>query len=52
LIETWALFAGEHGDAKLEEFPDLLHPNQAGYAKWSAALRPILATLGLLENKP
>ena len=52
LIETWLLFAGEHGDAKLEEFPDLLHPNQAGYAKWSAALRPILATLGLLENEP
>ena len=52
LIETWPLFAGEHGDAKLEEFPDLLHPNEAGYAKWSAALRPILATLGLLENEP
>jgi len=52
LIETWLLFADKHGDAKLEEFPDLLHPNQAGYAKWSAALRPILATLGLLENKP
>ena len=52
LIETWLLFAGEHGDAKLGEFPDLLHPNQAGYAKWSAALRPILATLGLLENEP
>ncbi|MGO8930621.1 MAG: SGNH/GDSL hydrolase family protein [Limisphaerales bacterium] len=52
LIETWPLFADEHGNAKLEEFPDLLHPNQAGYAKWSAALRPILATLGLLENKP
>jgi lysophospholipase L1-like esterase len=52
LIETWLLFAGEHGDAKPGEFPDLLHPNQAGYAKWSAALRPILATLGLLENEP
>ena len=29
--------ANEHGDAKKEEFPDLLHPNKAGYAKWSAA---------------
>jgi lysophospholipase L1-like esterase len=52
LVETWLLFADGHGDAKLEEFPDLLHPNQAGYAKWSAALRPILATLGFLENEP
>ena len=52
LIETWPLFADAQGDAKLEEFPDLLHPNQAGYAKWSAALRPIFATLGWLENEP
>jgi len=52
LIETWPLFADERGNAKLGEFPDLLHPNEAGYAKWSAALRPILATLGLLENEP
>src|SRR5215472_17868519 len=35
-----------------EEFPDLLHPNQIGYAKWAAALRPVLATLGFLENEP
>ena len=52
LIETLRLFASEQGDAKLAEFPDLLHPNQTGYAKWGAALRPILATLGLLENEP
>jgi len=51
-IETWPLFADGQGDAKKEEFPDLLHPNQAGYAKWSAALRPIFATLGLLETEP
>lgn len=50
LIETWPLFANAQGDAKLEEFPDLLHPNQAGYAKWAAALRPIFATLGFLET--
>jgi len=49
-IETWPLFANAQGDAKPEEFPDLLHPNQAGYAKWAAALRPILATLGFLET--
>ena len=49
-LETWALFADAGGDAKLAEFPDLLHPNEVGYAKWAAALRPILATLGLAET--
>ncbi|MBS0203261.1 MAG: DUF1080 domain-containing protein [Planctomycetes bacterium] len=51
LIETWKLFADDHGDAKAAEFPDLLHPNALGYAKWAAALRPILATLDYLETK-
>ncbi len=52
LLATWPLFANAEGDAKVEEFPDLLHPNQAGYAKWAAALRPLLATLGFIENEP
>ena len=52
LLETWPLFADARGDAKIEEFPDLLHPNNTGYAKWAAGLRPILATLGLLETEP
>jgi len=52
LIETWTLFANAQGDAKPEEFPDLLHPNGAGYTKWAAALRPILATLGFVETEP
>src|ERR1043166_399271 len=51
-IETWLLFADAQGDAKKEEFPDLLHPNKIGYQKWAAALRPILATLGFLETEP
>lgn len=51
-IETWTLFADTQGDAKKEEFPDLLHPNKAGYAKWAAALRPILATLDFMEKEP
>lgn len=51
-VDTWPLFADAQGDAKPEEFPDLLHPNQAGYAKWAAALRPIFATFGFLENEP
>ena len=50
LIDTWTLFADEQGNAKPAEFPDLLHPNDNGYAKWSAALHPILATLGFVET--
>ncbi len=46
-LETWPLFADASGDARPSEFPDLLHPNEVGYAKWAAALRPVLATLGL-----
>lgn len=49
LVDTWTLFADAQGDAKSEEFPDLLHPNAAGYAKWAKALRPILATHGFLD---
>ena len=49
LVETWPLFADAQGDAVAAEFPDLLHPNKAGYAKWAAALRPTLAMLGFLE---
>jgi len=52
LVETWPLFADAKGDAIAAEFPDLLHPNSAGYAKWAAALRPVLATLGFLESEP
>jgi lysophospholipase L1-like esterase len=50
LVETWPLFADGAGDAIAAEFPDLLHPNEAGYAKWAAALRPVLATLGFSET--
>ena len=52
LVETWPLFADAAGDAIAAEFPDLLHPNLAGYAKWAAGLRPIFATLGLMETEP
>ena len=52
LVDTWPLFADPQGDAIPAEFPDLLHPNAAGYAKWAAALRPLLATLGFLEREP
>jgi lysophospholipase L1-like esterase len=52
LVETWTLFANAEGDAKPGEFPDLLHPNKAGYTKWAAALHPVLATLGFLDTEP
>ena len=52
LLETWPLFADAQGDAKKEEFPDLLHPNREGYLKWASALRPIFATLGFIETEP
>lgn len=52
VVETHKLFANAEGDAKGEEFPDLLHPNALGYAKWAAGLRPILATLGFVETEP
>lgn len=51
LVDTWTLFADEKGDAKPAEFPDLLHPNPAGYSKWAAAIRPILASQGLIETQ-
>lgn len=50
LLDTWTLFANEQGDAKKEEFPDLLHPNRTGYEKWKAALWPVLATLGFTDR--
>lgn len=47
VLDTYSLFANVHGDAREEEMPDLLHPNILGYAKWAAALRPIMETIGL-----
>ncbi len=49
LVEVWPTFADSAGNAKKEEFPDLLHPNKDGYAKWAAALRPVFSVLGLTE---
>jgi lysophospholipase L1-like esterase len=49
VVDTWRLFASADGDAKLDEFPDLLHPNAIGYAKWKKAIRPVLTTLGYAE---
>lgn len=51
LLDTWTLFAGEDGEADPRWFRDLLHLNPAGYDRWAAALRPVLATLGFLETE-
>ncbi|HWA24828.1 MAG TPA: GDSL-type esterase/lipase family protein [Lacunisphaera sp.] len=51
VVDTWKLFASPTNDAKPEEFPDLLHPGNAAYAKWAAALRPVFATLGFLDTE-
>lgn len=50
VLDTFKLYANEAGDARLDEFPDLLHLNEVGYAKWAASLRPLLATLGFMET--
>ena len=50
VLDTWTLFADADGDAPAALFPDLLHPNADGYAKWTAALRPIFARLGLMRT--
>jgi lysophospholipase L1-like esterase len=52
VLDTYTLFANADGDAKPEEFPDLLHLNDAGYDKWRAALWPLLATLGFVDTEP
>jgi lysophospholipase L1-like esterase len=52
VLDTYALFADANGDAKPDEFPDLLHPNRAGYAKWLAALRPVLESTGIIPAWP
>jgi lysophospholipase L1-like esterase len=49
--DTWSIYANPDGTCKPEEFPDRLHPNQQGYAKWKAALKPILDKLELGAQK-
>jgi lysophospholipase L1-like esterase len=48
--DTWSLFASEDGSCYKGEFPDLLHPNGVGYAKWAATLRPVVAGLKLAQG--
>jgi hypothetical protein len=47
ICDSWSIFDDGTGACKKEEFPDMLHPNAAGYAKWTAALKPIFQKLGV-----
>ena len=47
--DTWTLFDDGNGACKKEEFPDMLHPNAAGYGKWTTELTPIFEKLGLAK---
>ena len=47
--DTYALFVNAEQSVNKDEFPDLLHPNEAGYAKWTAALQPIFEKLKLSD---
>jgi lysophospholipase L1-like esterase len=47
VCDTWSIYADTNGDAPQALFPDLLHPNTAGYAKWEGALKPIFGKLDL-----
>jgi len=47
ICDTWSIFDDGKGVCKKEEFPDMLHPNKEGYAKWKAALGEVFARLKL-----
>ncbi len=47
VCDTWGIFDDGNGSCKKEEFPDMLHPNKIGYAKWKAALDEAFAQIKL-----
>ncbi len=47
ICDSHSIFDDGTGKCKKEEFPDMLHLNAAGYAKWKAALEDTLAKLKL-----
>ena len=50
IAKTYGLFAGGDGASLPKLFPDRVHPNAAGYAKWAGAMRAIFAELGFAED--
>ena len=51
VLETWTLFANEHGDAKAEDMPDLLHPERSRLRQMGRCAAAVLATLGFVETE-
>jgi beta-glucosidase len=47
VCDTFSIFDDGKGSCKKDEFPDMLHPNKAGYAKWKAALDAVFQQLKL-----
>ncbi len=47
VCDTFGIFDDGTGKCKKDEFPDMLHPNAKGYAKWQAALEEVLSKLKL-----
>ncbi len=47
LCDSFGIFNDGTGKCKKEEFPDMLHPNAAGYSKWKAALDETFSKLKL-----
>lgn len=45
--DAWSLFDDGAGQSKKDEFPDMLHPNGAGYAKWAGALKGAFKKAGI-----
>jgi peptidoglycan/xylan/chitin deacetylase (PgdA/CDA1 family)/lysophospholipase L1-like esterase len=52
IVKTYRLFAGSDGASRSEYLPDRVHPNEAGYALWAGALRPVFARLGFGDPTP
>lgn len=51
LADSWSALADPNGAARWQDVPDYLHPNDAGYAKLAAALRPALEQVALESRR-
>jgi beta-glucosidase len=45
VADTWSALANTNGVAQSDDFPDLAHPNESGYAKLGKYLQPILESI-------
>jgi beta-glucosidase len=52
VCDLWTVFADNQGCARPDEFPDLLHPNPAAYARLTALLKPLLEEMLLSDSGP